>query len=258
MQRQFLAALAGTAALCAWAAPQPAGAVLIVDFAFDDSGSALGNGQIIDTEFFTHFTITSPETGVSHLGPTIFDSTAGGPNASGADPDLLVDLGNVLILQNTAYSANNGFFFEVPNDEANFNPLGYGTVVFDFVDPVELLSIDLIDIDGGAMVDLTLTDASGRTRTYHVPERWTHDISVTPSADGFGTLDLTTLADQVGDAGGTATAIQMAGFDPTDVSSLQIMFSSNSPSAAIDNLAFIPGPPTLLVMFGVLAARRRR
>jgi hypothetical protein len=105
MQRQFLAALAGTAALCAWAAPQPAGAVLIVDFAFDDSGSALGNGQIIDTEFFTHFTITSPETGVSHLGPTIFDSTAGGPNASGADPDLLVDLGNVLILQNTAYSS---------------------------------------------------------------------------------------------------------------------------------------------------------
>jgi hypothetical protein len=250
MQRQLSVVLASTAVLCALAASQPAGAELIVDFAFDDNGAALGNGQIIDTEFFTHFTITSPETGVSHLGPTIFDSTPGGPNAGGADPDLLVALGNVLILQNTAYSANDGFFFDVPNDEADFNPLGHGTVVFDFVDPVELLSIDLIDIDGGAMLDLTLTDGSGRTRTYHVPERWTHDISVTPFADGFGTLDLTTLTDQVGEAGGTATAIQMAGFDPTDVSLLEIRFSSNSPSAAIDNLVFIPGPPTLLVMLG--------
>jgi hypothetical protein len=250
--------LASTAVLCIAAAPVPASASMMADFNLDDNGAALGNGQIIDTEFFTWFTITSPDAGTSHLGPTIFDSTSGGPNAGGADRDLLVDLGNILILQNTGYSSNDGFFFDVPNDEADFNPLGYGTFVFAFTNPVELLTIDLVDIDRGAIVDLTLTDGSGRTRTYHVPQRWTYDIASTPSANGFDTLDLTTLADQVGEAGGTATASEMAGFDPIDVQLLEIRLSGNSPSAAIDNLSFIPGPPTLLVLAAGLAGGRRR
>ena len=81
MHRPSPLALASTAALCVAAAPHPVSASIMVDFGLDDNGAALGNGQIIDTEFFTWFTITSPDAGTSHLGPTIFDSTAGGPNA---------------------------------------------------------------------------------------------------------------------------------------------------------------------------------
>ncbi|MHC4217186.1 MAG: hypothetical protein ACYSU7_01910 [Planctomycetota bacterium] len=245
--------LASTVALCAWAAPAPAGASFVVDFEYDDNGVALGNGQIIDTEYFSNFTIISPDTGVSHLGPAIFDSTPGGPNASGADPDLLVGLGNVLILQNTAYASNDGSFFDVPNDEADFSPLGHGTVVFDFLDPVALLTIDLVDINGGANLELTLTDTNGRTRTYHIPQRWTYDIAHTPLGDGYDTLDLTILSGQVGEGGGTATATEMAGFDANDVEQLKIRFFGSSPSAAIDNLAYVPGPPALLAFLVGLA-----
>ena len=187
---------------------------ITVDFSFDDNGLATGNGQIIDIEFFTHFTLTSPDTGISHLGPTLFDSDPLGPNAAGTDPDLLVNLGNVLILQNSALPNNDGFFFETPNDEANFEPTGSGTLVFDFTAPVLLQSIDLIDINGGAFVDLVLTDGGGLTRTYNVFEMWSHDIFDTPAAMGYDTLDFTTLAAQVGEGGGQAPASQMAGFDP--------------------------------------------
>jgi hypothetical protein len=264
MYRQPLSVFTCAVVLCAWAVPHPAGAALIVDFEHDDNGLSLGNGQMIDAgEFFTHFTISSPDDGdpgedQSHLGPTIFDSTPGGPNAGGRDKDLLVGLGNVLILQNTAYSSNDGEFFDVPNDEADYNPLDFGTTVFDFVNPVELLSIDLIDIDGGGCVDLTLTDGNGTTRTYHVPQRWTYDIADAPDQVGFAQLRLDTPVDQSGERSNVwATASEMDGFDPLDVRSLEIRLFG---SAAIDNLSFsvIPGPPTLLVMLAGLAIGRRR
>jgi hypothetical protein len=202
MHRPSLIVLASTAVVCAVAAPHHVSAEIMVDFELDDNGAALGNGQIIDdAEFFTRFRISSPDTDKSHRGPTIFDSTPDGPNADGHDEDLLVDLGNILILQNTAYGAHDDSFFDVPNDEADYHPLGYGTIVFEFLGPVELMSIDLIDIDCGVIVDLTLTDVSDRTRTYHVPQKWTYDISKAPHRMGYATLHLDTLEAQRGERG---------------------------------------------------------
>jgi hypothetical protein len=262
MHRSLASALVGAAALSVWIAPPPAGASFIIDFEYDDSGNALGNGQIIDTEFSIDFTITSPDTGVSHLGPTIFDSTPGGPNAGGNDPDLLVGLGNILILQNTAYPANDGFFFFEPNDEANFYPLGYGTIVIDFVNSVELFSIDLIDVDKAVFIDVKLYDGSGRIRSYDVPEYWTHDVYLKPGANGYDTLDLTSLASQTGEGGGVARANETVGFDPRDVDRMELIIRGCKGSAGIDNIVYAPGPSALPVLLaglaGLTAQRRRR
>ena len=53
-----------------------------------------------------------------NLGAAIFLSTPGGPNDGGPDPDLLVDLGNVLILQSEDAPGQNAVpgVFDVPNE----------------------------------------------------------------------------------------------------------------------------------------------
>jgi len=243
----LIGALGGTA----FAAP------IVVDFSTDQGGNLLANGQKIDTEFTSPLAIWSPNTGVSHLGPTIFDSTIGGPNMGGGDPDLLVDLGNVLILQNTAYPADFGGsdIFETPDDEADYNPLGIGTIVFDFAYAVELMSIDLIDIDGTVAVDLVLLDGSGSARNYFVPSNWTHDIH-SQGPDGYDTLDLTTLAPQPGEGGSVATGFDVGAFDPADVRQLAVTYNG---SAALDNLVYVPEPATLgLVLVGACCVWRKR
>jgi hypothetical protein len=233
-----------------------------VDFETDENGAALLNGQKIDAaEFSNPIAITSPDTGVSHLGPTIFDSTPAGPNAAGGDPDLLVNLGNVLILQNTAFPADSGGsdFFVTPDDEADFSPTGSGTVRFDFAYGIEPVSIDLIDINGGVLVDLVLTDGSANTRTYNVPSMWTHDVSVSPL--GWHTLDLTILTPQLGEGSSSATGFDTGPYDPTDVVRVDVKYHGSSPSAALDNLVLLPEPSCLVLLAtGLLAAvpRRRR
>lgn len=234
----------------------PASAGFNIDFSFDDNGNALGNGQKIDpgVEFFLLFSITSPNTGVSHLGPTIFDSNPSGPNVGGGDEDLLVNLGNILILQNNDFPDMTGDFFDTPNDEANFDPTGSGTIVFDFVTGFTLLSLDLIDIDNSASMDIVLADKDGLSRTYTVPQTWTFDVDQ-DGPNGFDTLDLTLLTPQVGEGGGVATAIEDAGFNPANVVKLEI---TTSGSSGIDNLVFVPGPSSLLVLAGGLIGLRRR
>ncbi len=230
---------------------------ITLDFETDQFGSPLGNGQIIDTEFTLPIAISSPGTGTTHLGLTIFDSTPGGPNSAGVDQDLLVDLGNILILQDTAFPGSDGSFFFEPNDEADFDPIGFGTFLFDFAAPVELLSIDLIDINGGSLVDLVLTDGASNTRTYNVPHKWTHDVVFAPL--GWDTLDLTDLNPQLGEGGSVATGFDTGPFDPQDVGSLSITFSGSSPSGGIDNLIYVPEPCTILLLTGgVLCMPRRR
>jgi hypothetical protein len=237
---------------------------VVVDFSVDDNSNALVNGQIIDTEFFTNFTISSPDTGISHAGLAIFDSDPAGPNFGGGDPDLLVNLGNVLIMQNNngSFGNNNGSIFFTPDDEADFNPTGEGNVVFNFNSAVQLQSIDLIDINGGVLVDVVMTDGNGLQRTYNVPNMWTHDIDITPAADGYATLDLTSLAPQNAEGtGGSATAFEDAGFDANDVVSLSLRVYGNSPSMALDNLVYqvVPGPGALAMLaLGLPALRRRR
>ncbi len=188
----------------------------------DDFATALVDGQAIDTEFGNLVTVSSSG---DNEGAAMFDSTPGGPNDPGVDEDLLVDQGNIMILQEKPAQTVPGIF-DFPDDAK-----AGGSITFDFVNSSRMFSIDIIDID--ASVELTqdawviLTDGNGNTRTYSLPEGWTAN-------GGVGTLDLTTLADQAGFAS-TATASEDAGFDSTDVVSLQVVLNS---SGACDNLSF--------------------
>ena len=79
------------------AASSQAGFVTI-DFSTDDFGAPLVNGQDISSpeEFGNLISISSSG---NNQGAAIFDSDPMGPNMGGGDPDLLVGLGNILIIQ---------------------------------------------------------------------------------------------------------------------------------------------------------------
>ncbi|MEO1128453.1 MAG: hypothetical protein AAFX05_01960 [Planctomycetota bacterium] len=218
-----------------------------VDFSTDDNGMVIANGQEIDGEFFADFTVS----GVGAARLAAFDSTPSGPNDPSGDEDLLVDLGNVLIIQNDNLLSKTGDIFDTVDDDA-----GGGAVLFSFNSPVTLESIDLIDIDSSAAVTVTMTDGNGLTRTYSVPDNWTFDVESSPL--GWDTLDLTSLADQDSEgAGGPATAVEDFGFDANDVVSLEVDFSG---SGALDNVKYVPGPATaaMLACSGIAAVTRRR
>jgi hypothetical protein len=248
-----------------------ANAQTVLDFETeDDFSTLLINGQIIDTAFdpadpeFGNIVDIST-TGFTHLGATIFDSTPGGPNAGGSDQDLLVGLGNIVVLQNTTLPATTldptyGLLYDEPNDEASINP---GSLEVSFLGgPVELLSLDLIDANGGFGADVTLTDSLGNTRLYVIPSMWSDDIAACGGGcNGFETLDMTSLIGQTGEGGGTTSVVNGAGFDPGDVTSLSVLLTGNPGSGGIDNITFIPEPTTgILVGLGLLGlgiARRR-
>jgi hypothetical protein len=50
----------------------------------------------------------------------------------------------------------------------------------------------------------------------------------------------------------------MFGFDATDVRTLSITLSGSSPSGAIDNLVFVPGPSVMTLLLVALAIGWRR
>lgn len=225
------------------------GSIVNIDFSTDDSGDPLANGQHIQSpdEFGALFNISASG---NNAGAAVFDTDPAGPNASGSDGDLLVGLGNALILQNANKAAQSTpGFFDVVDDSRRG-----GSVFFDFLAPVELRSLTLIDIDASASTLVTLTDALGLSRTYDVPDRWTYDPEITPV--GFSDLDLTTLADQPGETGLLATASEDAGFDASAVVRMTVRFDG---SAALDNLVFVPTPgAAALAALGFLAVGRRR
>lgn len=205
---------------------------LVLDFETEDDGvTPLVNGQEVTTPPAFGNVVAISASG-PNWGPAIFDSDPAGPNAGGPDPDLLVDLGNVLILQEDP-TQTTPWLFDLPDDAL----LG-GTLRFDFLEPAELLSIDLIDVcPGPPLQDVTveLVDQALKTRTYHVPGGWTGDVPALPP--GHGTLDLTTLAPQPG-LQATATAAQDRGFDASGVVSLRVHFAS---SGAVDRLELRTG-----------------
>jgi len=226
-----------------------------IDFSFEDDGvTPLVNGQKIDAgeEFGVLLNIlyAGPNSGAA-----IFDST---PGVNLADPDLWVGLGNILILQENAGSYGNitGDIFDTPNDDPSSNNFLY----FNFLSNVNVTSIDLIDVDQNGPFTVTLTDAMGRKRVYAVPANWTYEVndpSLPPGGQGYDTLDLTTLANQPGEGGSTATASETAGFDPNAVVQLTVELDG---SGGVDNLIFTPEPGTALMLLiaAPFVLRRRR
>ena len=133
----------------------------------DFDGGGLINGQSYSGG--AGYTVSS--TG-ANAGAAIFDSDPGGANAMAPDYDLLVGTGNILILQDDS-AANQTIpgVFDDPGDDHNG-----GTLIFDFDGPVELASVDLIDIDAAPGIQdasVTLIDSGGNVRFYDVPTGWT-------------------------------------------------------------------------------------
>jgi len=194
----------------------------------------LANGEEIGPGTFAAQGVTlslPPGANLDNFGACAFDSTPAGPNAGGPDPDLLVDTGNLLILQERHEQSVPGIF-DVP-DDAQFG----GLMVFTFDEPAQVLSIDLVDIeDGPPIQEVTLiqVDASGRTRTTFVPDGWTRDV-LRDGAPGYRTLDLLTPSQQPGYLSNAEMIAEDEGFDRTRVVQLRVDMMS---SGAIDNLVF--------------------
>ncbi len=247
-----IALLAATAALAI--SPCASASEITIDFSTeDDFITPLANGQHVASpgEFGTLFTLSASG---NNQGAAIFGSNPAGPNLGTGDDDLLVGLGNVLILQDNAHDDQStpGFFDHV--DDANEG----GTISFDFLVPVVFTSITLIDIDNNADVMITLTDGSGLQRMYDIDSNFTFDIAE-EGTGGFETLDLATMSVQVGEGGGSATPSQDAGFDQGDVWSLSVELQG---SGALDNLTFafpqIPSPPAFALLGVVCGCSGRR
>ena len=241
-----LGGVLGALVLTPWAS-----ASFAIGFEGFANGTEIGGGPHGGTfqPYAGLFTMTGKSLGSPSQGAAIFDSDPFGPNSGGLDLDLLVDLGNIVILQNDAFATQTSpGIYDTPNDEENG-----GKLRFNFVTAFEMLSIDLIDVNGNGPATLTLQDSLGRTRIYFVPMHWTNDVTVAPV--GWDTLDLTTLAPQLGEGGGTATASEDPFFDALDVISLSVVFDG---SAGLDNLRFIPAPSTAVGLVGGLLGLRRR
>jgi streptogramin lyase len=191
----------------------------------DDFTTPLVNGQHIDVEFGSLVTVASSG---ANAGLGIFVSTPGGPNDPSQDLDLLVDTGNVLILQTENFPPNGQDIFPRPNDDDDG-----GTMTFHFIEPIEPRCLRLIDLDASDGTSrVILTDLAGRQRTYAVPSNWTGDRML--GQPGQGTLDLLTLAPQAG-FGSVATATETALFEPGDVVRIDVEMGG---SGALDDLAW--------------------
>ena len=207
------------------------------DFSVRDDAlrTPLRNGEAVRSPAQFARTLSVSSAG-ANLGPAIFDSTPLGPNDPSQDRDLLVGLGNVLILQNSlAPTQSVAGIFDRPNDDQDG-----GMITFHFTQgPVAPLAITLVDIDLGAeqSAAVRLFDLAGKTRTWAIPAGWTQDLLV-HGPPAFRTLDLTHLEPQPGFLA-TATASEAPGFDAQGVTRLEVVLGS---SGALDDLRFDPHP----------------
>lgn len=200
----------------------------------DDFATPLVNGQAIASPPRFGRLVSIHGFGPHTYGAAIFDSTPDGPNAGSSDPDLLVDRGNVVILQETAGQSTPGIY-DSPDDD-RFG----GHVEVSFAGrEVEPLRVTLVDQcpGSGPPTQVTLIDSAGRERTFVVPTGWTEDVSV-HGAPGYRVLDLTSLEDQPGFLS-TAFVIDDPFFDATAVTRLEIDFHG---SGAFDDLVYDPYP----------------
>jgi hypothetical protein len=194
----------------------------------DDFTTAIPNGAQINSQFASLVAISGAG---ANLGPVAFDSTPGGPNDPSINEDMLVDHGNLLLLQSSTLPGQTvpGIYDAITDDADG------GDLVFDFVGTVNPQRLLLADINPepnlGASV--TLIDENGKTRVYTVQPGYT---------GGYGDagpwpLDLTTTAVQVGNAPGFrhATASQQSGFLQDRVVRMVVHMTG---FGAIDELTF--------------------
>ncbi len=191
-----------------------------LDFEDFVNGEAIG-GTVVPV--VGRLTSSGPNAGLA-----VFDSTPSGPNFDGPDPDLLVDQGNVLVLQDPQDSAQTvSGVFDVPNDAIHG-----GTIRFQFPTVVVPVSIDLIDqCPQGALSEVRLKDEAGNRRDYLVPPGWTNDLFAV-GAPGAQTLNLQTMDPQPG-VQAVATMRQDDGFNSERVVAINVRFLG---SGAVDNL----------------------
>ena len=224
-----------------------------IDFSVDEDGTPFVNGQSIASpdEFGIDVSVS---TNVGNLGAAIFDTDPTGPNqGSVGQDDLLVGLGNALIIQHQNYpTQTTPGIFDQPVDATTG-----GIFNFDFTNASTMISIDFIDLDGNAGANVLMTDTNGLSRNYSIPDQWTNDVREMPN--GYATLDLTTLADQAGETANLATASEDAGFDASSVTRLEVTLFG---SGAIDNLVYVPEPGSqemvaILLLVFAWAVRRR-
>ena len=207
----------------------------IFDFESDDSTGALQpNGAPADelTRFGRSIRITSR--GANQFGPALFDSSPNGPNASGGDPDLLVDRGNLLILQETPQLTPAGLYAS-PNDAERG-----GTLRIELVREARPRSVVLVDIGPNLPAEdvlVRLIDTQGLRRLVTVPGGFTADGAADISR-AARVLRLDTLDAQPGESA-TATTVEEPGFDEHRV--VAIEFELNA-SGAVDDLVVEPGP----------------
>ncbi|HEX6882520.1 MAG TPA: hypothetical protein VF530_04005 [Planctomycetota bacterium] len=199
------------------------------------AGTPLVDGQDLSTppEFGIEMALTSAG---ANAGAAIFDSTPGGPNDPGPDNDLLVGLGNILILQSNNVASHSvqtvPGIFDTPNDDVNG-----GTLFFTFPPSVQVHQLDFIDADEEEVTGIivTLTDSLARTRVFTIPPAWTEDL-LNDGPPAVRTLDLDSLAPQPGFAA-VATAVEDLGFDADDVVSMTVSLGG---AQAMDNICFCP------------------
>jgi hypothetical protein len=203
----------------------------------DDFSTALVNGQDLSSppEFGRLISLSSRQAGSGplHKGPAIFDTDPAGPNAASSDPDLLVGLGNALILQENGGQTTPGIF-TLPDDAANGGTIVVDFTGFDFIEKVEPRKIDVIDVDAnGAGLKISLFDVLGRQRIYYMPPGWTEDLAA-DGAPGYRTLDLTSLVPQPGYQS-ISSVVNPPDFLAGEVVFMEIALGG---SGAVDNLVF--------------------
>ena len=207
----------------------------------DDGTTPLVNGQELGSTLDGLVLVSSSG---ANAGPVVYSSNSSGPNGGSADADLLVNTGHLLILQNdnnpTVLQQTVPGIYDFPNDD----PDG-GTLRFDFPADATPQSIQLVDIDNdGATNRVVMTDESGLTRTYTIPDEWTGDRS--ESEPGMGSLDLTTTLPQTGFQS-SATASQDPAFNSSRVRTIEVHLTG---SGAVDDLSWCSSNTPLAITEG--------
>lgn len=205
----------------------------VIDWERSGDGTvAIENGRSLEEagllEPFLRVTAAAP----GALGVAAFDSDPAGPNALGGATNLLVDRGNVLVLQDDLTQTVPGVY-DAPGPAPNG-----GAVYLELLVPALPVSLELVGLGAATAARVTIRDAVGEGRTFHVPPGFTADGGGS-SVSSVRALRLDTLADQAGHAA-VATATQDAQFDPSRAELIEVWMDG---PGAIDRLVLDGVPP---------------